>query len=157
MNAKDIEIHNSRRILYDPLDIYDMKTTNIWSCACNGFTNDVYLAITRNYLAFKTILMQWSPSEVSIYLLKPHRFHIAGLGFRPLLSLQPSLWGVRWGLVQTRLRVSLPSCGWGRRYIWKHKTMLRPSYLHNHISYTGKTTSLYWIIVWLCGFWWERA
>ena len=25
------------------------------------------------------------------------------------------------------------------------KTMLRPSYLHNGISYTGKTSSLYWI------------
>ena len=25
------------------------------------------------------------------------------------------------------------------------KTILRPSYLHNGISYTGKTTSLYWI------------
>ena len=27
------------------------------------------------------------------------------------------------------------------------KTILRPSYLHNGISYTGKTTSLYWIRV----------
>ena len=25
------------------------------------------------------------------------------------------------------------------------KTILRPSYLHNGISYTGKTTSLFWI------------
>ena len=25
------------------------------------------------------------------------------------------------------------------------KTILRPSYLHNGISYTGKATSLYWI------------
>ena len=25
------------------------------------------------------------------------------------------------------------------------KTILRPSYLHNGVSYTGKTTSLYWI------------
>ena len=24
------------------------------------------------------------------------------------------------------------------------KTILRPSYLHSRISYTGKTTSLYW-------------
>ena len=30
-----------------------------------------------------------------------------------------------------------PHCG--------DKTILRPSYLHNGISYTGKTTSLYWI------------
>ena len=32
------------------------------------------------------------------------------------------------------------------------KTILRPSYLHNGISYTGKMTSLYWIraLVWFC-------
>ena len=36
------------------------------------------------------------------------------------------------------------------------KTILRPSYLHNGISYTGKTTSLYWIraqmfnVSWCC-------
>ena len=32
------------------------------------------------------------------------------------------------------------------------KTLLRPSYLHNGISYTGKMTSLYWIralVVWI--------
>ena len=30
------------------------------------------------------------------------------------------------------------------------KTILRPSYLHNGISYTGKTTSLYWIRPLVC-------
>ena len=30
------------------------------------------------------------------------------------------------------------------------KTILRPSYLHNGISYTGKTTSLYWIGTQIC-------
>ena len=33
------------------------------------------------------------------------------------------------------------------------KTILRPSYLHNGISYTGKMTSLYWIGAW----WWLAA
>ena len=32
-----------------------------------------------------------------------------------------------------------------RKYHCGDKTILRPSYLHNGISYTGKTTSLYWI------------
>ena len=33
------------------------------------------------------------------------------------------------------------------------KTILRPSYLHNGISYTGKKTSLYWIVAqWVS--WW---
>ena len=47
-----------------------------------------------------------------------------------------------------------PSGGWinikmtSYQYRKSHcgdKTILRPSYLHNGISYTGKTTSLYWI------------
>ena len=29
--------------------------------------------------------------------------------------------------------------------LWRYKTILQPSYFHNEISYTGKTTSLYWI------------
>ena len=32
-----------------------------------------------------------------------------------------------------------------RKFHCGDKTILRPSYLHNWISYTGKTTSLYWI------------
>ena len=32
-----------------------------------------------------------------------------------------------------------------RKSHWGDKTILRPSYLHNGISYTGKKTSLYWI------------
>ena len=32
-----------------------------------------------------------------------------------------------------------------RKYHCGDKTILRPSYLHNGISYTGKITSLYWI------------
>ena len=41
-----------------------------------------------------------------------------------------------------------------RKYHCGYKMILRPSYLHNGISYTGKTASLYWIralvtIVWL--------
>ena len=37
------------------------------------------------------------------------------------------------------------------------KTILRPSYLHNRISYTGKMASFCWIsplIVWRLSFWW---
>ena len=32
-----------------------------------------------------------------------------------------------------------------RKSYWEDNTILRPSYLHNGISYIGKTTSLYWI------------
>ena len=34
---------------------------------------------------------------------------------------------------------------WYRKSHCEDKAILRPSYLHNGISYTGKTTSLYWI------------
>ena len=34
---------------------------------------------------------------------------------------------------------------WYKKSHCRDKTILRPSYLHNGISYTGKTTSLYWI------------
>ena len=64
-----------------------------------------------------------------------------------------------------------PSGGWFNKkmssyqYRKSHcgdKTILRPSYLHNGISYTGKTTSLYWIgaleCTWsgigVCFYWW---
>ena len=43
-----------------------------------------------------------------------------------------------------RFNIKMPSY----RYRKSHcgdKTILRPSYLHNGISYTGKMTSLYWI------------
>ena len=33
----------------------------------------------------------------------------------------------------------------GANSIKRDKTIIRPSYLHNGISYTGKMTSLYWI------------
>ena len=32
-----------------------------------------------------------------------------------------------------------------RKSHYGEKTILQPSYLHNGISYTGKTVSLYWI------------
>ena len=37
------------------------------------------------------------------------------------------------------------SCYLYRKSHYGDKMILRPSYLHNGISYTGKTTSLYWI------------
>ena len=38
------------------------------------------------------------------------------------------------------------------------ETILRPSFLHNGISYTGKTTSLYWIrLQSLKGWYWPKA
>ena len=45
--------------------------------------------------------------------------------------------GPRFNIKMTSYQYMKSHCG--------DKTILRPSYLHNGISYTGKTTSLYWI------------
>ena len=45
--------------------------------------------------------------------------------------------GPRFNIKMTSYQYRKSHCG--------DKTILRPSYLHNGISYTGKTTSLYWI------------
>ena len=45
--------------------------------------------------------------------------------------------GPRFNIKTTSYQYRKSHCG--------DKTILRPSYLHNGISYTGKTTSLYWI------------
>ena len=55
-------------------------------------------------------------------------------GLTPLTA-RPS--GPRFNIKITSYQYRKSLCG--------DKTILRPSYLHNGISYTGKTTSLYWI------------
>ena len=40
--------------------------------------------------------------------------------------------------------IKMSSCQYRKSHCWD-KTILRPSYLHNGISYTGKTAYLYWI------------
>ena len=42
------------------------------------------------------------------------------------------------------INIKLPSYQYRKSHCGE-KTILRPSYLHNGISYTGKMTSLYWI------------
>ena len=61
-----------------------------------------------------------------------HRIWIAGI--KMLVKQAP---GSRFNIKMTSYRYRKSHCG--------DKTILRPSYLHNGISYTGKTTSLYWI------------
>ena len=48
-----------------------------------------------------------------------------------------STYGPRFNIKMTSYQYRKSHCG--------DKTILRPSYLQNGISYTGKTTSLYWI------------
>ena len=51
------------------------------------------------------------------------------------VSFKPS--GPWFNIKMTSYQYRISHCG--------DKTILRPSYLHNGISYTGKMTSLYWI------------
>ena len=53
---------------------------------------------------------------------------------RPSLYTEP---GPRFNIKMTSYQYRKSHCG--------DKTILRPSYLHNGISYTGKTISFYWI------------
>ena len=55
----------------------------------------------------------------------------------PYLTSTISLPGPRFNIKMTSHQYRESHCG--------DKTILRPSYLHNGISYTGKTASLYWI------------
>ena len=62
------------------------------------------------------------------------------LKYRSLVELQmhPAWYSGPWfNIKMTSYQYRKSHCG--------DKTILRPSYLHNGISYTGKTTSLYWI------------
>ena len=52
-------------------------------------------------------------------------------------KLKPATPGPRFNIKMTSYQYRKSHCG--------DKTILRPSYLHNGISYTGKMTSLYWI------------
>ena len=63
-------------------------------------------------------------------------------------------WELKISTASARLSWMLPAGPWfsikmsSYQYRKSHcgdKTILRPSYLHNGISYTGKTASLYWI------------
>ena len=48
-------------------------------------------------------------------------------------------WGVFWSVSQYKDRLSMYEDSH-----YKDKTVMRPSYLYDGNSYTGKTTSLYW-------------
>ena len=57
--------------------------------------------------------------------------------------LRKTVFILRWG-PGPRFNIRMTSYQYRKSHCGD-KTILRPSYLHNGISYTGKTTSLYWI------------
>ena len=76
--------------------------------------------------------------KISMYvyrLFRPHHFHFSqSSACGVVLFISPGGW-INIQMLSYQYRKS--RCG--------DKTILRPSYLHNGISYTGKMTSLYWI------------
>ena len=58
-----------------------------------------------------------------------------------LIIRMPTTWG--------RFNIKIPPYPYRKSHCGD-KTILRPSYLHNGISYTGKMTSLYWIGALVC-------
>ena len=59
------------------------------------------------------------------------------------------IWSRKWGAVRLpagpRFNIKMLFYQY-RKYHWGDKTVVRLSYLHNGISYTGKMWSLYWFI-----------
>ena len=66
-------------------------------------------------------------------LINPHGQHYKLIKLHWTCNIS----GPRFNIKMTSYQYRKSHCG--------DKTILRPSYLHNGISYTGKTTSLYWI------------
>ena len=57
-----------------------------------------------------------------------------------------------WYLEESRGQINIKMSSYQyRKSHWGDKTILWPSYLHNGISYTGKTASSYWIGAQLIG------
>ena len=71
-------------------------------------------------------------------------------GFLPQLYM---IFGHGWLFTRPGPRFNIKMISYQhRKSHCRDKTILRPSYLHNGISYTGKMTSLYWIrAMVLCG------
>ena len=101
----------------------------------------VQWSIVWNYVSLPKL--QWSHHHWSLRMEK--YFHTTlyyGFNCSPMLGLKlnhvskrgPEGW----------INIKMPSYQYRKSHCGD-KTILRPSYLHNGISYTGKTISLYWI------------
>ena len=95
-----------------------------------------------NSIAYQTV-PRWMPGE-DLIDVKSTLFQVMAccltatshyLNQRSPRSMNPS--GPWFNIKMTSYQYRKSHCG--------DKTILRPSYLHNGISYTGKITSLYWI------------
>ena len=99
-------------------------------------------------------LICWFKSLFILTTKKTSKLHIKGPLWGESISHQWIPWGESMGMRGFPSQKRSNAGHWfnikitSYQYKKSHcgdKTILRPSYLHNGISYTGKTTSLYWI------------
>ena len=91
--------------------------------------NEIHFFIQES--AFESVICKIAP-----ILSRPQCLNSLAAPFinKRSVKLTPGAW---FNIKMTSYQYRKSHCG--------DKTILRPSYLHNGISYTGKTTSLYWI------------
>ena len=82
-------------------------------------------------------LEMWKLYVYMWYIQSFYKMSIVNVWLRKMHEIQLSETGPRFNIKMTSYQYRKSHCG--------DKTILRPSYLHNGISYTGKMTSLYWI------------
>ena len=125
-----------------------LTTCNLWWFPTDCFEKKIDLLshMMKTCLTFSTFLqctqrscetnMHWYSKE-DLQLICPWK--IASDSIHNVKCIKPCMpWsGPRFNIKMTSYQYRKSHCG--------DKTILRPSYLHNGISYTGKTTSLYWI------------
>ena len=71
-------------------------------------------------------------------LIQNSKYSFTQMNMKMYLASWQQLWSGGW------FNIKMPSYQY-RKFHCGDKTILRPPYLHNGISYTGKMTSLYWI------------
>ena len=108
----------------------------IWSHSGSRSWNPHSFCFRNHEYAFPSNLESWVAKVDKIILLKHHTY--------PVYSISCLLTTCPYKEPGPRFNIKMISYQWRKSHCGD-KTILRPSYLHNGISYTGKMTSLYWI------------
>ena len=105
-----------------------------WPCGTATRTYSLYNDLAWNRCQ-ATLLWRSSPRHIPVCVIWPQCVDIMGLWhLMTWWCKEPGPW----------FNIKMPSYQYRKSHCGD-KTILWPSYLHNGISYTGKTTSLYWI------------
>ena len=94
-------------------------------------TADTHTVLTRHYFCLSTGIVRISQRPIVLFSLSCCECILHGLAF--CFCWRPGPW---FNIKMSSYQYRKSHCG--------DKTVVRSSYLHNGISYTGKMTSLYW-------------